>query len=77
MPVFFYIDPEMESDKRMKDVNDIVLSYTFWPMECEDEEEQLKMDAALAQSMELREAEIIQQDKQNESKLAIANDSTA
>lgn len=66
MPVFFYIDPEIESDKRMRDVTNIVLSYTFWPMECDDETAQAEMDAALARSMELREAEIEQQDKQKE-----------
>jgi len=40
MPVFFYIDPDIEKDKRMKDVNDIVLSYTFWPMDLDEDEDE-------------------------------------
>ncbi|XP_028800573.1 cytochrome c oxidase assembly protein COX11, mitochondrial-like isoform X1 [Neltuma alba] len=30
MPVFFYIDPEFESDPRMDGINNIILSYTFF-----------------------------------------------
>ncbi|KAL5722053.1 Cytochrome c oxidase assembly protein cox11 [Ranunculus cassubicifolius] len=30
MPVFFYIDPEIESDPTMNGVNNIILSYTFF-----------------------------------------------
>uniref|UniRef100_A0ACD5ZZV2 Uncharacterized protein n=1 Tax=Avena sativa TaxID=4498 RepID=A0ACD5ZZV2_AVESA len=30
MPVFFYIDPEFETDPKMDGVNNIVLSYTFF-----------------------------------------------
>ncbi|RYR45106.1 hypothetical protein Ahy_A07g030975 isoform A [Arachis hypogaea] len=30
MPVFFYIDPEIETDPRMDGVNNIILSYTFF-----------------------------------------------
>ncbi|XP_054798065.1 cytochrome c oxidase assembly protein COX11, mitochondrial isoform X1 [Prosopis cineraria] len=30
MPVFFYIDPEFESDRRMDGINNIILSYTFF-----------------------------------------------
>ncbi|KAF5762566.1 putative cytochrome c oxidase assembly protein CtaG/Cox11 [Helianthus annuus] len=30
MPVFFYIDPEFETDPRMDGINDIILSYTFF-----------------------------------------------
>lgn len=30
MPVFFYIDPEFAEDPRMEDVDNIVLSYTFF-----------------------------------------------
>ncbi|KAL9332472.1 hypothetical protein ACSQ67_002082 [Phaseolus vulgaris] len=30
MPVFFYIDPEFETDPKMNGINNIVLSYTFF-----------------------------------------------
>lgn len=30
MPVFFYIDPEFANDPRMKDVDTIILSYSFF-----------------------------------------------
>ena len=30
MPVFFYIDPEFATDPRMKRVNHLTLSYTFF-----------------------------------------------
>ncbi|KAF7831156.1 cytochrome c oxidase assembly protein COX11, mitochondrial [Senna tora] len=32
MPVFFYIDPEFETDPRMDGINNIILSYTFFKM---------------------------------------------
>ncbi|KAJ3672877.1 hypothetical protein LUZ60_006251 [Juncus effusus] len=30
MPVFFYIDPEFETDAKMNGINNIILSYTFF-----------------------------------------------
>ncbi|CAG2109002.1 unnamed protein product [Medioppia subpectinata] len=30
LPVFFYIDPEYADDPRLENINDIVLSYTFF-----------------------------------------------
>mmetsp|Transcript_2772 Transcript_2772/g.6747 ORF Transcript_2772/g.6747 Transcript_2772/m.6747 type:complete len:383 (+) Transcript_2772:2557-3705(+) len=30
MPVYFYIDPEIVKDKRLRNLKDITLSYTFW-----------------------------------------------
>ncbi|CAI0462134.1 unnamed protein product [Linum tenue] len=30
MPVFFYIDPEFETDPKMDGINNIILSYTFF-----------------------------------------------
>ena len=30
MPVFFYLDPDLLDDPRMDNVDDIVLSYTFF-----------------------------------------------
>lgn len=37
MPVFFFIDNEFELDKRMDDVNEITLAYTFFPIDDEEE----------------------------------------
>ena len=39
MPVFFFIDPEIENDKYLKDVNNITLSYTFFRVEEEEEDD--------------------------------------
>lgn len=30
MPVFFYIDPEFVDDPRMMNVDELILSYTFF-----------------------------------------------
>ena len=30
MPVFFYIDPEYAEDPRLENINEILLSYTFF-----------------------------------------------
>ena len=30
MPVFFYVDPEILDEDRLKDVNSLTLSYTFF-----------------------------------------------
>ncbi|KAL8143845.1 hypothetical protein V2J09_016877 [Rumex salicifolius] len=38
MPVFFYIDPEFLSDPKMKGINNLILSYTFFKVPDEDEE---------------------------------------
>jgi cytochrome c oxidase assembly protein subunit 11 len=37
MPVFFYLDPEFAADPAMADVNDVVLSYTFFRSDGFDE----------------------------------------
>lgn len=36
MPVFFFIDPEFAQDKRMSDIKDIMLSYTFFASDEQD-----------------------------------------
>jgi len=49
MPVFFYIDPEFATDPRMKGINNITLSYTFFKVaEDMDTAEQSTPDGALA-----------------------------
>ncbi|XP_022730870.1 cytochrome c oxidase assembly protein COX11, mitochondrial-like isoform X2 [Durio zibethinus] len=35
MPVFFYIDPEFETDPRMDGINNLILSYTFFKVSAE------------------------------------------
>lgn len=37
MPVFFYIDPEFATDPKMDNVNNLILSYTFFRVEDEEE----------------------------------------
>lgn len=39
MPVFFYIDPAINDDRRCGDVEHITLSYTFFEMKGDEEEE--------------------------------------
>ncbi|KAL8472367.1 hypothetical protein ACS0TY_029548 [Phlomoides rotata] len=36
MPVFFYIDPEFETDPKMNGINNIILSYTFFKISEDD-----------------------------------------
>ncbi|KAL4458481.1 hypothetical protein ABPG75_013346 [Micractinium tetrahymenae] len=48
MPVFFYIDPEFATDPKMKGINTITLSYTFFKVEEEDWEEEGQPAAASA-----------------------------
>lgn len=38
MPVFFYIDPEFAVDPKMKGIDQLTLSYTFFKVD-EDEED--------------------------------------
>lgn len=37
MPVFFFIDPEIVDDAAMRNVNSIVLSYTFFKTDEDDD----------------------------------------
>mgnify|MGYP002775719634 FL=1 len=39
--VFFYIDPEFATDPKMNDVNNLILSYTFFKVEEDDEEKMI------------------------------------
>ena len=38
MPVFFYIDPEFATDPRMRGIDHLTLSYTFFKVADEEEE---------------------------------------
>ena len=38
MPVFFYVDPEMENDPHMDGVKTLTLSYTFFPSKHNDDD---------------------------------------
>lgn len=33
MPVLYYVDPKIMSDPETKDIEEITLSYTFYPVE--------------------------------------------
>lgn len=39
MPVFFYIDPEFATDPRMRGIDSLTLSYTFFKVDEEDVED--------------------------------------
>jgi hypothetical protein len=44
MQVFFYIDPEFATDPKMNDVNNLILSYTFFKVEEDNKEEVVSQD---------------------------------
>lgn len=48
MPVFFYIDPEMERDPALAEVDELTLSYTFFPTEEARDEDYLDDDEDVA-----------------------------
>jgi len=37
MPVYFFLDPKMASDPKMRKIEEITLSYTFFRIESQDE----------------------------------------
>ena len=39
MPVFFFIDPKLEDDWRMDELENVMLSYTFFPLEEERDDD--------------------------------------
>jgi cytochrome c oxidase assembly protein subunit 11 len=47
MPVFFYLDPEFASDPAMADVNNVILSYTFFRSDDFDETLEVGLDTTL------------------------------
>ena len=36
MPVLYYVDPEIMNDPETKDITEITLSYTFYPVDRDD-----------------------------------------
>lgn len=40
MPIFFYVDPEFAADRRLKNVSQLTLSYTFFKVSEEGQEEE-------------------------------------
>jgi len=50
MPVFFYIDPEFATDPRMRGINNITLSYTFFKVSDEDDQEGAIADEPVART---------------------------
>ena len=42
MPVFFYIDAEFATDPRMRGVDQLTLSYTFFKVDEEDDDEEVE-----------------------------------
>jgi len=64
MPVFFYLDPEMADDPRMDEVDDIVLSYTFFPSagwnEADWDEKDFPDDDAYAKQQKLSKLQAAQ-----------------
>lgn len=49
MPVFFYIDPEFATDSRMKGINNLTLSYTFFKVAEEEVKEEAPVVAGVVQ----------------------------
>lgn len=52
MPVFFYVDPEFATDPRMKNVNHLTLSYTFFKVTDQTVEEDAAARAAVSGQQE-------------------------
>ena len=38
MPVFFYVDPEFATDPKLRSVNQLTLSYTFFKISEEEDD---------------------------------------
>lgn len=49
MPVFFYIDPEFVTDPKMRGINNLTLSYTFFKVS-EDDDDEEEEEAVVDQS---------------------------
>jgi cytochrome c oxidase assembly protein Cox11 len=46
MPVFFYIDPKINEDRRCNDVTHLTLSYTFFALKNDEDEEEEEGETA-------------------------------
>ena len=51
MPVFFYIDPEFATDPRMRGIENITLSYTFFKVAEDEDEDEVEIPVAAAASV--------------------------
>lgn len=46
MPLFFFIDPEFSRDPAMRNIEDVVLHYTFFKAKHDEQHDQLFSEAA-------------------------------
>ena len=60
MPVFFYIDPKINEDRRCNDVNHLTLSYTFFNMHHDEEEEGDELPMQDATELSAQPTQIVQ-----------------
>lgn len=48
MPIFFYIDPEYATDPRLRHINALTLSYTFFKVSEDEEYQQMPVPVPIA-----------------------------
>lgn len=48
LPVIFYIDPSMDSEKQLDDITDITLSYTFYDTNAEKNQQTVQLDGEIS-----------------------------
>lgn len=48
LPVIFYIDPSMDSEKQLNDITDITLSYTFYDTKAEKNQQTVLLDDGIS-----------------------------
>jgi len=50
MPVIFFVDPQMDEEKRLDDITTVTLSYTFWQTMGEDVSKTARANAGLGKA---------------------------